>query len=155
MKKIDFGQTLQLLGNVGVVVGILLLAYELNQNRDLMRAQTRNDLAQNVIGLFVSDMDDGELADVIRRGLAGEELSGTESWRYERRMNAWFRHWENMHYQYRAGLYDETEASKNLEAIAVALERDPGWLEYWCRRGALYSSEFAAEFESLLGARQC
>ena len=100
-------------------------------------------------------MADADPADVLRRGLAREELSGTESWRFERRMNAWFRHWENMHYQYTAGLFDETEAAKNLDAIAVALERDPGWLEYWCRRGSLYSSEFAAEIENLVETHHC
>ena len=40
MKKIDLGQTLGILANVGVVFGILLLAYELNQNRQMMEAQT-------------------------------------------------------------------------------------------------------------------
>jgi len=32
VKKIEFDKLLQILGNLGVIAGILLLAYELNQN---------------------------------------------------------------------------------------------------------------------------
>lgn len=155
MKKLELGQIIGILANVGVLVGILLLVYELSQSREMMRAQTRNDLSQNVIQLFISDMSDSELSDLIRRGLAGDELSENESWRFDRRMNAWFRYWENVHYQYRAGLYDEIEFATQLEAIAVAAARDPGWAEYWCRRGFVYSPEFAAEFDGLLTTYQC
>lgn len=47
MKKLSLGESLQLLGNVGVIVGILLLAYELNQNREFARIQfsTSNNAA--------------------------------------------------------------------------------------------------------------
>jgi hypothetical protein len=39
MKKIDLGQSVSIIANIGVVAGILLLAYELNQNRELAVAQ--------------------------------------------------------------------------------------------------------------------
>jgi len=37
MKKIEFGQAIAVFANIGVLVGILLLAYELNQNRQMMQ----------------------------------------------------------------------------------------------------------------------
>jgi len=49
MKKIDLGQTLTILANVGVLAGILLLVFELNQNREMMRAQTRSELASSLV----------------------------------------------------------------------------------------------------------
>ena len=54
MKRFEVGQALQLLGNFGVIVGILLLVYELNQNRDMMMAQTRNELSQGIYRGFAS-----------------------------------------------------------------------------------------------------
>ena len=48
MKKLDLGQIAHLLGNLGVIVGILLLVYELNQNRSMMPAQTRNSIARRL-----------------------------------------------------------------------------------------------------------
>ena len=44
MKKIDLGQTLGLLANVGVIAGIAFLGVELSQNNDLLAAQARYDL---------------------------------------------------------------------------------------------------------------
>jgi hypothetical protein len=43
MKKIDLGQTVAILANVGVLAGILLLVYELNQTRELAQAQFEVD----------------------------------------------------------------------------------------------------------------
>ena len=40
MKKIDLGQTLGILANVGVIAGIVFLAFELRQNNELLVAQT-------------------------------------------------------------------------------------------------------------------
>ena len=37
MKKLDLGQTMTILANVGVIVGISFLAVELRQNNDMMR----------------------------------------------------------------------------------------------------------------------
>jgi hypothetical protein len=57
MKKIDLGQTITILANVGVITGIAFLAAELRQNNEMMRAQTRNDIAQSVIELLRDTAD--------------------------------------------------------------------------------------------------
>ena len=41
MKKIDLGQTVAILANVGVIAGIVFLGYELRQNNELMAAEQR------------------------------------------------------------------------------------------------------------------
>ena len=41
MKKIDLGQTITILANVGVIVGIVFLAIELRQNNELLGQQAR------------------------------------------------------------------------------------------------------------------
>ena len=51
MKKIDRGQTISLLANIGVLIGILLLVFELNQNRALIEAQTRSAITASIIQL--------------------------------------------------------------------------------------------------------
>ena len=40
MRKIDLGQTFQILANVGVIAGIVFLGIELRRNTDAMRSQT-------------------------------------------------------------------------------------------------------------------
>ena len=44
MKKIDVAQGLAIVANFSVVAGIVLLAYELNQNNSLLRAQASRNL---------------------------------------------------------------------------------------------------------------
>ena len=39
MRKIDVGQTVTILANIGVILGILFLAFELQQNTDVMEMQ--------------------------------------------------------------------------------------------------------------------
>ncbi len=71
MKKPDVGQTFGILANVGVVVGILLLVYELSLNRQMMRAQTRHDLAQGIVSQITLLATDGELAELIAKVNSG------------------------------------------------------------------------------------
>ena len=49
MKKIDRGQTISLVANIGVLIGILLLVFELNQNRVVTEAQTRSAITASII----------------------------------------------------------------------------------------------------------
>ncbi len=41
MKNIDLGQTLNTLANVGVIAGIIFLAYELNQNNEFLELEAK------------------------------------------------------------------------------------------------------------------
>ena len=54
MKKIDFGQTVSVLANLGVLAGIVLLVYELNLSRELARAQFVNDAIWRYQGIELS-----------------------------------------------------------------------------------------------------
>lgn len=149
MKTIDFGQTLQLLGNVGVVVGILLLVYELNQNRELMEAQTRHEIAQSIVEQLGELASDGDLADLARRARCGRLESGLEEDRYFSHVNSRLRYWEDAHFQYRRGLFDEAEFSAQREAWRAFIQ--PGATqEAWNRMKLSFSSEFVREIDALI-----
>ena len=47
-------QGVQLGANVGVILSIMFLAYQIGEQRDLMKAQTRNAISSEIIGLLVS-----------------------------------------------------------------------------------------------------
>ena len=51
--------------NIGVLVGIVLLIFELNQNREMMRAQIRNELTTGVQDLLRPVVVDQDLADLL------------------------------------------------------------------------------------------
>ena len=134
MKKIDLGQTLQLLGNLGVVVGILLLVYELAQNREMTRAQTRNSVAEMLVILLGAEYGDQEMAEIQVKHSAGQSLTPVERFRFELLQWAYWRYRENVHYQYRNGLYDEDEYLALREVWLRDLDTDEMRRAIYCAR---------------------
>jgi len=141
--------------NLGVLVGIILLIVELDQNRDMMRAQTRHDLAMGIVDLLQTPANNEQLADVIYRANAGDEITPKEAFQFEIRTNALFRYWEDVHYQYREGLYDDIEFARQREAWKNSFANSRRQGAYWCRVRLLYSPEFMNEMDGLLGDNPC
>ncbi len=141
--------------NIGVLVGIILLIVELGQNRDMMRAQIRNELARGVSDFLPSIIDNREFADALARAGAGEPLTATE----ELQINAWydlvFGYWQNVHYQYRQDLYDESEFSRHTDAISVVLGENPSMYSYWCKERLRFSVPFMEFMDDLFGGPSC
>ena len=50
MKKLDVGQTVTILANVGVIAGIVFLAIELRQNNELLGVQIRSGILDRQTG---------------------------------------------------------------------------------------------------------
>ena len=155
MKKIDLVQLLGLLANLGVIAGIFLLVLELNQNRDLMRAQMRNELASGLNAVLGLSLSNAELSDIVVRANAGEQLAPTDAYRLGGRSELVFRYWENVHYQYRQGLYDESEFSRHRDTMVFILAENPSLVRYWCQARLLYSVPFMEYLDGLLKERNC
>lgn len=149
------GQWLSVGANVGALIGLLLIVVQLQQNRDLMRAQIRHDLAMGIVELLNTPAADSQLASVLRRGALGEELTPDERFQFDLRNNALLRYWEDVHYQYRQGLYDEVEYAAQKRAWGGTLARSVGLVAYWCEVRTLYSPQFMTELDTLLTTLKC
>jgi len=149
MKKIDPGQTITILANIGVIVGIVFLALELGQNQDLMRAQTRNELSRTVLDLtqFSSRED---VRQATHKANQGERLT----WEEEQLVHSWatntLRFWENMHYQYRQDLYEEQEFQANLADWRERLNGQSALRGEFCSNREQLSAAFFEAAEALL-----
>jgi hypothetical protein len=141
--------------NLGVLAGIILLIVELDQNRDMMRAQTRHELAMGIVDLLQVPASNEQLADVMYRANSGEDITPRELYQFHLRTNALFRYWENVHYQYRVGLYDEIEFDKQRNAWKASMTRSARAVQYWCKVRTLYSPEYTAEMDGLLENDSC
>ena len=64
MKRIDLGKTMTLVANVGMIGGILMLAYELRQNNELMEAEARQVRTSMVIDSWRFGAEHGDLAEL-------------------------------------------------------------------------------------------
>ena len=136
-------------------LGILLLVLELRQNAVMMQAQTRAEVSTGIVELFETVAESEQLASLRRRADAGEQLSLDEAYRYAIITRAFFRYWENAHYQYRQGLYDDVEFQRQREAWKSYAATSPALVAFWCEHRAEFSPEFSREFDSVLTVRAC
>jgi len=146
---------LSLAANFAVLFGLVLVIVELKQNRDMMRAQIRHEMAMGIVEILQAPANNAQLAGMLYRAHAGDSLSPEEQFQFELRTNALFRYWEDVHYQYRVGLYDETEFTKQRGAWKASFAWSAPQRDYWCRVRSLYSPEFMAEMDNLLTENPC
>ena len=153
MKFDRVNQYLQTGANIGVILSILFLALQISRTEDVIKAQTRSAISSRSIELLFGEASNADLASIVYRSHAGEELSAEDSLRLARLTQAYFRQWEDVQYQYRAGLFDEDEYRGLREAWRQRLAR-PGVRELWCSGRASYSATIVAAIDELL-ERKC
>ena len=110
MKKIDTGQMIAVLANVGVIAGIAFLAFELRQNNSLLRAQASFNLLQNRIEYRTDIVRDPEFAEFWAENLAGGRVSATQL-RVLMHVQRTFLNWQYEYGQYLDGHLAEGEFS--------------------------------------------
>jgi len=141
--------------NIGVLIGIILLVVELEQNREMTRAQIRNEISRGLTELLMPIVENAEVAEIIMRANDGKQLIPIEAYRLRARSELVFRYWENTHYQYRGGLYDESEFSADSQAIANVLSVNPSLMEFWCKERLLYSTSFMNFVDNAIPQGSC
>ena len=72
MKKIDLGQTIAILANIGVIAGIAFLALEIRQNTDAVRSTVVQDISSQQIDVRKMMIENPELRAAVREGARGE-----------------------------------------------------------------------------------
>ena len=81
MKKIDLGQTISIIANLGVIAGIVFLAVEIRQNNELLRAGARESQAESRAGTLERWATDGELMQLRLKASTSDPLTTAEEWR--------------------------------------------------------------------------
>jgi len=155
MKEIDLGQSIGILANLGVIAGIIFLGIEINQANQAARSQARTDIATSIAEFNMSLADSPELAELFLRGLPNPaSLTALERLRVTSYMSALLRLWENSHYQYRNGLFDEVEFFAERETWKQ-IAQTPLFVAYFCGIGSVFSPAFSQEMENLMQPLQC
>ena len=143
-------QWIAVAADIGVLIGLVLVILQLRQNAALDRAHTRHELAMGVVELLNTPAQNPQLASILRRAGDDEPLSPDEQFQFRLRSNALLRLWEDVHYQYRQGLYDQSEFDSHIAAWRDTLAQSVGFRRYWCEVRGLYSAQFAAQMNALM-----
>jgi hypothetical protein len=127
MKKVDLGQTISILANVGVIAGIVLLAAELQQNNDSLAAQARlGQLAAQTSRLQLG-LNNADIAQINFKAMSGEALTPEERNRYFDYALYTMMHWRWEYEEYLVGELPEV----NLRAWQVQASFSPIWRNAW------------------------
>ena len=125
---------LTLAANIGVLIGIFVVAVQLQQSQTEMRAESSNMRTQlsfqNNYNARIYKIDE------LRQKLAnGQELTEEEGLKIvEFRQNI-LRYFENLHYQYQIGVLDEEIWQANLGAIS-SFCRNSLFINFWPNSGS-------------------
>ena len=146
MEKLNHWLTL--LANIGVIAGIIFLAVEINQNTDMMRAQTRSAVTGSIITLLQMERDPHVMSGR-RKVSIGEDLTFEESYFLDNMANATFRQWENSFYQHKAGLFEEAEYLAEVQ-VGKEMMLEAPMAEHWQRNSQVYSEPFRDHVNQVL-----
>jgi hypothetical protein len=147
----NINKWLTLVANLAVVAGIVFVALELNQNSRMMKTQTRNAITESILGFQFDGVETG-LRDLATRGNANPSaLTAEESQKLLQFYVSNFRLWENIHYQYRNGVFDEEEFDAERNSWEALGERTPIMHLVYCglRQRQSLSPAFIAEMDAL------
>ena len=146
MRKLDIGQTVSILANLGVVAGIIFLAIEIQQNNELLGAQARASrlaLRQADTALVI---ENPELAAAHYKYSQGEPLTGYEQMLLDHLVSFRLVNYQNVYREMREGLIAVDTIPIESWKFDFNGEMDEGVLDlrdYWLRRGRL---EFDPDF---------
>jgi hypothetical protein len=109
MKKIDLGQAIGILANLGVIAGILFLAIEIQQNNDLLSAQARATRTQVRLDAYELSVASPDLSRAEVKQQGGEVLTGYERASLMSADRAVLTRWQYVYGEWQAGLIEDAD----------------------------------------------
>ena len=148
MKKIDIGQAVGIIANVGVIAGLVVLIFELRQNTlvtELLAAESALTSATEQNRLIIENRQIAELL----AALPDVERTADEL-QLRNMFSGRLRRWENAHYQFsRSALNPELWAA--FESDNVGLIRSISFYrDLWSESAGQYRPEFRSYVDSIL-----
>jgi len=134
---------LMLAANVGVIAGIFFLVVEVNQNNELMLAETRMAATGFATDIYGDIAVNNEIAEILLKDRQHEELAEVESIRaygfWMRAMSAWYMAFN---------LYPEDELFQTQTSMKENLDTYPSLVTAWEARKNRFSGKFITWVES-------
>ena len=127
--------------NVGVVAGIVFLAFEVHQNNEFLEAQTTYNhmLARTAHADMI--LTNADIPSIIVKLKSGEALTEEEQYSYRYYVDHTFTSWE---WDFNESL--SGRLSLPVEALKAKLTNEPALIKDWYQRRSYYPTQGFAEF---------
>jgi hypothetical protein len=142
------GVIAEFLGAAAVLVSLLYLASQVRQSTAVARSDARQGIAEAAMAEATSIIDHSDLASIWYRELSGEAAEGEDDYRLRLFCFRSLRLYENIHYQYRAGMLDADEWSA-FPYNLLHLFKTQAYNRSWAGSEPLYTTVFRTLVEEL------
>lgn len=129
MKKIDLGQSISILANLGVITGIFFLASEVRQNNALLQQQSRAIGTQQYFDTLERLIDDPTLLALTMKDW--DNLTPLESARLQLLVFRTFAAWEYEWGEWQRGRFDDDDMADNQRIWSHGFEEQPMFGQHW------------------------
>ena len=133
MKKIDLGQAISILANIGVIVGIVFLVIEVRQNNVLLIAESIGTVFQNRLDRHDRIMENPEYTAVMVKNDKGEALSAEEREVVMASHDRGFIAWQREYLLYQLGVLPEEYLRANFGSMKMVIPSRVGTLSAYDR----------------------
>src|SRR5262245_40959902 len=126
MKKIDVGQTMQLVANFSVIAGLFFLAFQVRQNTSAVQAETLQGLAEASASYLENLGRDSETSMILEKlDKTPDEITQVEAFRLGHLVHAQFVRYQSAYLQWQRGTLSE-EGLRTYEA-PICDKSGVGW----------------------------
>jgi hypothetical protein len=148
------GAIAELIGALGVIGSLIYLAAQIRQNTQSLRASAYDSITASIAELNKLIVSNAEVAAITDEGDQDRSrLSPDKRRRYYAFQSSRFRHYDNLHDQYRHDLLEESRWQPLQNALAYHL-RKPGVLSSWEQYRPTLNVEFVEYVNALIRNNQ-
>lgn len=151
MVTTDLDKWLTLVANGAVLAGLILVAYEVRQNADLMRVQINQARADAAMLSNQQTFESAYIPKILIKVQQGHELSDEEFLRYVTYFRAQNRNQENVLIQFREGMLGEHIPRSIEDFIGQFIDGSDYSQRAWRTTKVGYSDEYVEFVETTIG----
>ena len=131
MKVKAVNEWLSLVANLGVLLGIVVLIFELNQNTRITQITAYQDVVENITNLNSMILTDPDVARLRMEELSGAQLSEIDEQRYAAYYRMLLRQSELAYTQYENGFIDRNMVRRALNPLLDHTNRSGSAARRW------------------------
>lgn len=141
--------TLAVVSNIGVIIGIVFLAIEIQQNTNVNRSLANDAIQTASRQQLMAMVQDSDLLEIELKARDGEEMSRRERMKLSFYHEASLRHLENAFLQRNANLLDEKLFQSYKFDLVVFTKNTEFARSFWEKNKSIFSPEFQAYVDAL------
>jgi len=150
MDSIEVNKWLMLAANVGVLLGLALVIYEIRQNSDLMQIQISQARADAAMSSNQQTFESAYIPTILVTIRQGGELSDEDMVRYVNWFRSMNRNQENVLSQYQFGMLNENIPRSIQDFARATIWQSEYSREAWRITRPGYTDEYVAFIESMI-----